>query len=65
LGDDNYGRTSNNHTEKLCQEAVSKIAKIKYKKERSFKNKSLCVCLLKLSVLYVGGISIEARNKRK
>ena len=37
LGDGNYGKRSNNHTKKLCKEAVSKkTAKIKKK----FKYKS-------------------------
>ena len=65
LGDGNCGKTNNSHTEKLCQEAVSKkAAKIK-KKKRHFKNKSLCVLLLKLSALNVCGKSIEVGNQKK
>jgi len=54
-------------TKKLYQEAVSKNCKNKKREENeSFKNKqSLCVLLLKLSVLHDCDISIEAGNKRK
>jgi len=64
LGDDNCGKTSNNHTRKLCKEAVSK-KNTKIKKRENFKNKNMCVMLLKLSALYVCGISIEVGNKKK
>ena len=45
---------------------AAKTAKREREREREdFKNKSMCVLLLKLSVLNVCGISIEAGDRRK
>jgi len=63
LGDDNCGKTS-------IQPHINFVKKQqrllkKKRKRRNFKNKSMCVLLLKLSSLHVCGKSIEAEIKKR